>query len=73
MFLNFEDIIRNDNDLSSTLSDFLKKKISLDNHISENLWEKSDIKISKNLEEFIYMYCKSFSDIDFSLIGIKNE
>jgi hypothetical protein len=25
------------------------------------------------LEEFIYMYCKSFSDIDFSLIGVKNE
>ena len=73
MFLNFEDIVRNDNNLSSTLSDFLKKKITLDNHISENLWEKSDIKISKNLEEFIYMYCKSFSDIDFSLIGIKKE
>ena len=27
IFLNFEDIVRNDNDLSSILSDFFKKKL----------------------------------------------
>ena len=27
IFLNFEDIVRNDNDFSSILSDFFKKKL----------------------------------------------
>lgn len=73
IFVEFKDIVNNNDKLSSQLSNFLQKKIKLDNHISENLWEKNDIEINKKLKEFIYRYCKSFPDIDFSLIGIQDN
>ena len=69
-FISFEENTKNINTVNDKLSNFLERKIKLDEKINTNLFEKKEYIINYDLKQLIYDYTKSFEDIDFKRIGL---
>ena len=69
-FISFEENTKNINIVNNKLSNFLDRKIKLDEKINTNLFEKKEYTINDDLKQLIQDYAKSFEDIDFKRIGL---
>ena len=69
-FISFNENTKDLESVNKKLSIFLNDKIKLNANITSRLEETKKFKISKDLEDLIKEYSKSFTDIDFSRIGL---
>lgn len=69
-FISFNENTEDLRSMNKKLSIFLNDEIKLKENITSRIEETKKFKISKDLEDLIKEYSKSFTDIDFSRIGL---
>jgi len=69
-FISFDENTKDIESVNKKLSTFLNDEIILKEDITSKFEETKQFEISENLKDLIKEYSKSFTDIDFSRIGL---